>query len=123
MVYRVLIVDDSSFMRNVLKNVISKDSNYVIAGEAKNGLEAIKKYKELNPDIVTMDITMPDMDGLTALKEIRKYDSDARIIICSSMGQKAFVMEAYEAGAKDFIVKPFRPDIVLKVLANALKSP
>lgn len=118
--YRILIADDSAFMRNILKNVISMNSNDIIAGEATNGFEAIEKYKELKPDVVTMDITIPGIDGITALKEIRKYDSNARVIICSSMGQKVFVMEAFQTGAKDFIIKPFQPERVLQALAKAL---
>lgn len=120
MPYSVLVVDDSTFMRNSLKNIITSNGYYIIAGEARNGIEAIKKYRELKPDVMIMDIVMPDMSGIDAIKKIKEYDKDARIITCSSMGQKSFIVDAIEAGAKDFVVKPFQPGRVLKALANAL---
>jgi two-component system chemotaxis response regulator CheY len=103
---KVLIVDDAAFMRLNLKNII-KEMDFEIVAEAENGLEAIEKYKEHSPDIVTMDITMPEMDGITATKEIKSFDDSANILVCSAMGQQSLVIDAIEAGAKDFIVKPF----------------
>lgn len=107
----VMIVDDAAFMRLNLRNIL-KDS-YEIVGEAKNGLEAVEMYKELSPYIVTMDITMPVMDGLEAIRAIKAYDPDSKIIVCSAMGQQKMIIEAIEAGAKDFIVKPFKEERVL----------
>ena len=101
MAKKVLITDDTAFMRMTLKNVIEKNG-FEVVGEAGDGEEAIAKYKELRPDLVTMDITMPKMDGITALKEIMKVDPNAKIIVCSAMGQKPMVIEALNAGAKDF---------------------
>lgn len=111
----ILIVDDAAFMRTVLKGILVPNG-YNVIGEAENGNVAIQKYKELSPDIVTMDITMPDMDGLEALKEIKKINPNAKIIMCSAMGQQAMVIEALQNGAKDFIVKPFQPDRVLTAI-------
>lgn len=102
----VLITDDTAFMRMTLRNVIEKNG-YEVVGEAANGEEAITLYQELKPDLVTMDITMPKVDGITAIKEIMKIDPQAKIIVCSAMGQKPMVIEALSAGAKDFLVKPF----------------
>ena len=112
---KILIVDDSLFMRQMLKNIIPKD-HFEVVGEASNGKEAIMKFKELEPDLVTMDITMPDMDGITAVKEIKRLDSDAKVIMCSAMGQKPMIKEALEAGAFDFVVKPFDKEKVIKIL-------
>lgn len=114
----VLITDDTAFMRMTLKNVIQKNGFDVI-GEAADGEEAVSKYKELKPDLVTMDITMPKMDGITAIKEIMKHDSNAKIIVCSAMGQKPMVIEALNAGAKDFLVKPFDAERVIEALHKA----
>jgi two-component system chemotaxis response regulator CheY len=116
---RILIVDDAAFMRMMLKDILAKNG-YEIAGEAPNGLLAIERYKETHPDLVTMDITMPEMDGITAVKEIRKFDPDARIVMCSAMGQQAMVIEAIQAGARDFIVKPFQPERVLEAVRKNL---
>jgi two-component system chemotaxis response regulator CheY len=116
---KILIVDDAAFMRMMLKNILSQNG-YEIAGEASNGLEAVALYKELKPDLVTMDITMPEMDGITAVKEIKKIDPEAKIIMCSAMGQQAMVIESIQAGAKDFIVKPFQPDRVLEAVRKVL---
>jgi len=116
---KILIVDDAAFMRMMLKNILSQNG-YEIAGEASNGLEAVNLYKELKPDLVTMDITMPEMDGITAVKEIKKIDPEAKIIMCSAMGQQAMVIESIQAGAKDFIVKPFQPDRVLEAVRKVL---
>lgn len=112
---RVLIVDDAAFMRIKLKDILEKN-DYEVAGEAENGFEAIEKYKELQPDIVTMDITMPEMDGVEALKEIKSIDEDATILMCSAMGQQTMVMDAIRAGAYDFIVKPFDTERVIRAL-------
>lgn len=111
----VLITDDTAFMRMTLRNVIEKNG-YSVVGEAGDGEEAVALYKELQPDLVTMDITMPKMDGITAIKEIMKIDSDAKIIVCSAMGQKPMVIEALSAGAKDFLVKPFDSERVVESL-------
>lgn len=116
---RILIVDDAAFMRMMIKDILTKNG-FEVVGEAENGQVAIEKYKELKPDLVTMDITMPEMDGIQAVKKIREIDSSARIIICSAMGQQAMVIDAIQAGAKDFIVKPFQPDRVIEAVRKAL---
>lgn len=103
---RILIVDDAKFMRMTLSNILLK-ANHEIVGEGENGRQAIELYKECLPDLVTMDITMPEMGGLEAVREIKKEYPDAKIVMCSAMGQQKMVVEAIEAGAKDFIVKPF----------------
>lgn len=119
MAKRVLITDDALFMRVTLKNILTK-GGYEIAGEASNGLESVELYKQTKPDLVTMDITMPEMDGITALKEIKKTDPQANVIMCTAMGQKSMVMEAVAAGAKDFIVKPFQPEKVLEAVQKII---
>ena len=119
MAARVLIVDDAAFMRMMLRDILTKNG-YELAGEAPNGAVAVEKYKETQPDLVTMDITMPEMDGITAVKEIKKIDPQARIIMCSAMGQQAMVIEAIQAGARDFIVKPFQPERVLEAVRKNL---
>ncbi|POZ92140.1 chemotaxis protein CheY [Petrotoga halophila] len=111
----VLIVDDAAFMRMMLKDILTK-ANYEVVGEASNGQEAVEKYQELNPNFVTMDITMPVKDGIQATKEIMKIDPNAKIIVCSAMGQQAMVIESIQAGAKDFIVKPFQANRVIEAL-------
>ena len=116
---KILIVDDAQFMRTMLSKLIEEEGHEV-AGEAVNGIDAVQKYQELSPDMVTMDITMPEMDGIEAMKEIKKVDPGANIIVCSAMGQKPMVVEALEAGAKDFIVKPIKPKKVKEALANIL---
>lgn len=116
---KVLIVDDAAFMRMMIKEILTKNG-YTVVGEASDGAQAVEKYKELDPDLVTMDITMPEMDGITALKEIRKMDSNARVIMCSAMGQQAMVIDAIQAGAKDFIVKPFQADRVLEAIKKTM---
>jgi len=115
----VLIADDAAFMRMMLKNVLS-EAGYEIVGEAENGAVAVSKHRELRPDLTTMDITMPEMDGLAALKEIRAADPSARVVMCSAMGQQSMVIESIQAGARDFIVKPFQPDRVLEAVQKAL---
>ncbi|NLW57121.1 MAG: response regulator [Firmicutes bacterium] len=117
---RVLVVDDAAFMRMMIKDILKK-GGFEVVGEAENGLKSIEKYKELKPDLVTMDITMPEMDGITAVKEIKKIDENALIIMCSAMGQQAMVIDAIQAGAKDFVVKPFQPDRVLEAVRKALQ--
>ena len=116
---RILIVDDAAFMRMMIKDILEKNG-YEVIGEAENGNVAVEKYKELNPDLVTMDITMPEKDGITALKEIKEIDADSVVIMCSAMGQQAMVIDAIQAGAKDFIVKPFQADRVIEAVSKAL---
>lgn len=115
----ILIVDDASFMRMMIKDILTKNGFEVI-GEAENGAKAVEKYKELNPELVIMDITMPEMDGIQAVKEIKKINNEARVVMCSAMGQQAMVIEAIQAGAKDFIVKPFQADRVVEAVKKAL---
>ncbi len=112
---RVLVVDDAVFMRMKLKDILEKNG-YEVVGEAQNGQEAIEKYRTENPDLVTMDITMPEMDGIEALKGIKTIDPNAKVIMCSAMGQQSMVMEAIQSGALDFIVKPFDTDRVIQSL-------
>jgi two-component system chemotaxis response regulator CheY len=116
---RVLIVDDAAFMRMMVKDILTKNG-FQVVGEASDGAQAIEKYKELTPDLVTMDITMPEMDGITALKEIKKLDPNAKVIMCSAMGQQAMVIDAIQAGAKDFIVKPFQAERVIEAIKKTL---
>lgn len=116
---RILIVDDAAFMRMMLKDILVKNG-YEVVGEAPNGAIAVERYKDTQPDLVTMDITVPEMDGITAVKEIKKIDPQARIIMCSAMGQQAMVIEAIQAGARDFIVKPFQPERVLEAVRKNL---
>ena len=118
---RVMVVDDALFMRNMLKDIFTKAGHDVI-GEAANGEEAIAQYAELKPDLVTMDIVMPQKSGIEALQEIRRSDPDACIVMCSALGQDALVVEAVQAGAKDFIVKPFKEERVLDVVRRVLGS-
>ncbi|KGP73998.1 response regulator [Pontibacillus yanchengensis] len=119
MASKILIVDDAAFMRMMIKDILTKNG-FEVVGEAQDGNQAIEKYKELNPDLITMDITMPEMDGITALKEIKGMDPNVKIIMCSAMGQQAMVIDAIQAGAKDFIVKPFQADRVLEAIKKAL---
>ena len=116
---KILVVDDAAFMRMMIKDILTKNG-YIVVGEAENGAKAIEKYKELKPDLVIMDITMPEVDGIQAVKGIKKIDENARIIMCSAMGQQAMVIEAIQAGASDFIVKPFQADRVLEAVKKAL---
>ena len=116
---RVLIVDDAVVMRMMIKGILSKNG-YEIVGEAQNGVEAVEKYRSLIPDLVTMDMVMPEMDGITAVKEIVAGHPDARIIMCTSMGQQALVVEAIQAGAKSFITKPFQPPKILETIQKVL---
>lgn len=116
---RILIVDDAAFMRMMIKDILVKNG-YDVVGEASDGAQAVEKFKELNPDLVTMDITMPEVDGIAALKQIRAIDPNAKVIMCSAMGQQAMVIDAIQAGAKDFIVKPFQADRVLEAIKKTL---
>ncbi len=115
----VLICDDAIFMRRMISDILSQ-AGYRVAGEAANGVQAVEMYKALKPDLVTMDIVMPDMGGIDAVREIIKDDPSARILMCSAMGQQALVIEAIEAGARDFIVKPFQPGRVLEAVQRVL---
>ena len=119
MAHRILVVDDAAFMRMMIKDILTKNG-YEVVGEASDGQQAVEKYKELHPDLVTMDITMPEMDGITALKEIKKINPGSKVIMCSAMGQQAMVIDAIQAGAKDFIVKPFQADRVLEAISKTL---
>ncbi len=119
MAKNILVCDDAAFMRMMIKDILTKNG-YTVAGEAENGLKAIEKYKEVAPDLVLMDITMPEMDGIQALKEIKKVDGNAKVIMCSAMGQQAMVIESIQAGAKDFIVKPFQPERVLEAVKKVV---
>lgn len=112
---QILITDDTAFMRMTLRNILEKNG-YQVVGEAEDGQVAVDKYRELRPDLVTMDITMPRMDGITAIKKIMEIDSQAKIIVCSAMGQKALVIEALNAGARDFVVKPFQAERIVNAL-------
>ncbi|GAQ19167.1 chemotaxis protein CheY [Oceanobacillus picturae] len=116
---RILVTDDAAFMRMQLKDIVTKLGHEVV-GEAENGQVAVDMYQEVKPDLVTMDITMPEMNGVEALKEIKKLDADAKVIMCSAMGQQGMVVEAIQAGAKDFIVKPFTADRINEALTKAL---
>jgi two-component system chemotaxis response regulator CheY len=117
----ILLVDDATFMRMLLKDILVKNGHNVIA-EAENGRVALEKYKDCKPDLVTLDITMPEVDGLQALKDIKSYDKDARVIMCSAMGQQVMVIDAIQAGAKDFIVKLFQADRVIEAINKALSQ-
>ena len=119
MAKNVLICDDAAFMRMMIKDILTKNG-YNVAGEAENGLEAVEKYNETKPDLVMMDITMPEMDGIQALKKIKEADPNATVIMCSAMGQQAMVIEAIQSGAKDFIVKPFQADRVLEAIKKVV---
>lgn len=114
---RVLIVDDATFMRISIRTMLEKNG-FQVVGEAENGEVAVKKYVELNPDIVTMDITMPDMDGVQALKAIKQIDNNCKIVMVSAMGQETFVREAVISGAKGFIVKPVNEEHLIKTLSK-----
>ncbi|MDR1066937.1 MAG: response regulator [Clostridiales bacterium] len=116
---KILLVDDAAFMRMMLKNILTQNG-YNIVGEAENGAIGVEKYKELKPDLVILDITMPEMDGIQAAKNIKAVDSAAKIIMCSAMGQQEMVIESIQAGARDFIVKPFQPDRVVEAVNKAI---
>ena len=116
---RVVVVDDAAFMRKMLSDVLGKAGHEVV-GEASNGNEAVEQYQALRPDVMTLDITMPEKDGLAALREILTIDSSASVVMCSALGQESKVLEAVKAGAKDFVVKPFKPERVLDAIAKAV---
>jgi len=117
--HTVLICDDADFMRTMVGEILRR-AGFEVVGEAETGLQAIERYKQLRPDLVTMDIVMPDLGGIEAVREICKYDPHAKILMCSAMGQQALVHEAIEAGAKDFVVKPFQPSHVLEAVQRVL---
>ena len=117
--HRVLVCDDAIFMRTMISDILS-GAGYDVVGEAESGVQAIERYRELRPDLVTMDIVMPDMGGIDAVREIVKGDPNAKILMCSAMGQQALVVEAIQAGAKDFVVKPFQPSRVLEAVQRVL---
>ncbi len=119
MAKKVLICDDAAFMRMMIKDILTKNG-YEVAGEAENGAKAVEKYNELKPDLVLMDITMPEMDGIQALKKIKEVDGGALVIMCSAMGQQAMVIESIQSGAKDFIVKPFQADRVIEAVKKVI---
>ena len=119
MAKNILICDDAAFMRMMIKDILSKNG-YNVAGEAENGAKAVEKYAEVKPDLVLMDITMPEMDGIQALKKIKESDPSALVIMCSAMGQQAMVIESIQAGAKDFIVKPFQADRVIEAVKKVV---
>ena len=116
---KVMICDDAAFMRMMIKDILTKNG-YNVVGEAENGLKAVEKYNETKPDLVLMDITMPEMDGIQALKKIKEIDANANVIMCSAMGQQAMVIESIQSGAKDFIVKPFQADRVLEAVKKVV---
>jgi two-component system chemotaxis response regulator CheY len=116
---RVLVVDDAAFMRKMVSDALAQGGHEVV-GEAGNGVEAVARFQELKPDLMTLDITMPEKDGLTALAEIVAADPSARVVMCSALGQEAKVLEAIKLGAKDFVVKPFQPDRVIEAVGKAL---
>ena len=116
---KILVVDDAAFMRMMIKDILTKNG-YEVAGEAENGAVAVSKYSELKPDRVLMDITMPEKDGIQALKEIKSSDAGAKVIMCSAMGQQAMVIEAIQSGARDFIVKPFQADRVIEAVKKVV---
>ncbi len=119
---KVLVVDDAIFMRKMISDIL-ESNGMEVAGEADNGAEAVKMYGELKPDMVTMDIIMPEMNGIDAVRHIISEDSKAKIIMCSALGQQALVQDALEAGAKDFLIKPFNPSRVIEVIGKVLNQP
>ena len=122
MAKKILLVDDAKFMREMIKSILTSNG-YTEVYQAEDGADGVAKFSEIAPDLVLMDITMPNMDGLEALKAIRAKDASANVVMCSAMGQEAMVMDAIRSGAKDFIVKPFKPDRVLKTVTSILGAP
>jgi two-component system chemotaxis response regulator CheY len=116
---RVLVVDDAAFMRKMIGDALTGGGHQIV-GEAGNGIEAVQRYQELRPEVMTLDITMPEKDGLTALREIFAVDPGAKVVMCSALGQESKVLESIKLGAKDFVVKPFQPDRVLSAIDKAL---
>ena len=121
MAKNILICDDAAFMRMMIKDILTKNG-YEVAGEAENGLKAVEKYNETKPDLVLMDITMPEMDGIQALKQIKSTDPSANVIMCSAMGQQAMVAQAIQNGAKDFVVKPFEESRLVAAVNRVMAS-
>lgn len=121
MAKRILICDDAAVMRMMLKNILTKNG-YEVVGEADDGAVALTKYKETKPDLVLMDITMPGVSGIQALKNIREYDPGALVIMCSAMGQQTMVIDSIESGAKDFVVKPFQAERVLEAVKRVMEE-
>lgn len=119
---KVMVVDDALFMRSMIKDILATTGQYRVVGEAANGREAVEKFRELAPELVTMDIVMPVMDGIEATREIIKLDPSVKVVMVSALGQEALVIESIAAGARDFIVKPFSAEKVLKVLGQVVKS-
>ena len=119
MQHTVLVCDDAAFMRSMLGDILTQ-AGFDVIGEAESGTEAVRKFRELRPDLVTMDLLMPDMGGIDAVKEIVTIDPGARVLMCSAMGQQSLVLEALQAGARDFIVKPFQPSRVLEAVERVL---
>lgn len=119
MAQTVLVCDDAIFMRTMIGDILT-GAGFEVIGEAESGVQAVEKYKQLRPDLVTMDIVMPELGGIDAVREICKFDPSARILMCSAMGQQALVVEAIQAGAKDFVVKPFQPSRVLEAVQRVL---
>ncbi|MGH7560152.1 MAG: response regulator [Gemmatimonadales bacterium] len=119
MAHTVLVCDDAIFMRTMITDILTQ-AGYEVVGEAESGAQAVEKYRQLRPDLVTMDIVMPDMGGIEAVREICKENPEAKILMCSAMGQQALVVEAIQAGAKDFVVKPFQPSRVLEAVQRLL---
>ena len=122
MAKKILLVDDAAFMRKMIKDTLSKNG-YTELFEAVDGADAVEKFGEIGPDLVIMDITMPNKDGLETLKEIKGMDPGATIVMCSAMGQEAMVMDSIKSGAKDFIVKPFKPERILKTVTSIVGNP
>ncbi|NOZ58188.1 MAG: response regulator [Euryarchaeota archaeon] len=116
---RVLIADDAAFMRNMLRKILTQ-AGYEVVGEASTGTEAVEKYKEVRPHVVTMDIVMPEKDGIEAVREIIEFDPNAVIIMCSALGQQSMIIEAIQAGAKDYIIKPFQPNKVVETIKKVV---
>jgi two-component system chemotaxis response regulator CheY len=116
---RVLVVDDAAFMRKMVSDALTAGGHQIV-GEAANGVEALTRFRELRPDVMTLDITMPEKDGLAALREILAFDPTAKVVMCSALGQESKVLESIKAGAKDFVVKPFQPERVNDAVAKAL---
>ena len=118
---RIMLVDDAAFMRLMLKDILTKNG-FEICAEAENGKKALEKYVEFKPDLVLLDITMPELDGIETVKRLMKVDSNAKVIMCSAMGQQSMVIEAIQSGAKDFIVKPFQAERIIEAINNVLND-
>jgi two-component system chemotaxis response regulator CheY len=116
---RVLVVDDAAFMRKMVSDALTKGGHEVV-GEAGNGVEAVARFQELKPEVMTLDITMPEKDGLAALKDIMELEPAARVVMCSALGQESKVLESIKLGAKDFVVKPFQADRVIEAVGKAM---